>query len=199
MITLKLDSVLYGFANSRIMLYTATEWLYSPLVNILLKRTFSVTPLRNLPVNKRLRNFGWIPFVANSSSMYTKNLFAPPTSDLLEKLALIFLYNFHRNHILLTLKMKRLSPKINVKNIKTPWWNKEKALFRLPKTQFPFIWNLDILHQQIVQSVVWHQGNLHNNLFCKLTISAYSIEPKDIVIASGIKLSVRCSFISTPL
>ena len=30
--------------------------LYSPLVNILLRRTLSVTPLRNLPVNKRLRN-----------------------------------------------------------------------------------------------------------------------------------------------
>ena len=51
--------------------------------------------------------------------MYTKICFAPQTSDLLEKLALIFLYNFNRDHILLTLKIKKLSPKINVKNIKT--------------------------------------------------------------------------------
>ena len=48
-----------------------------------------------------------------------KNLFVPQTSDLLEKLALIFLYNFHSDHILLKLKMKKLLRKINVKNIKT--------------------------------------------------------------------------------
>ena len=45
-------------------------------------------------------------------------MFAPQTSDLLEKLALIFLYNFYREHSLLKLKNKKLSPKINVKNIK---------------------------------------------------------------------------------
>ena len=50
--------------------------------------------------------------------MYTKFLFAPQISNLLEKLALIFLYNFHCDHILLALKIKKLSPKINVKNIK---------------------------------------------------------------------------------
>ena len=51
-----------------------SRWItvYSPLVNILLRRTLSIAPLRNLPVNKRLRNFGLIPFIANSSSMYTK-------------------------------------------------------------------------------------------------------------------------------
>ena len=47
-----------------------------------------------------------------------KNLFAPQTWDLLEKLALIFLYNFHREHGLIKLIRKKLSPKINVKNIK---------------------------------------------------------------------------------
>ena len=47
-----------------------------------------------------------------------KNLIAPQTSDLLEKLALVFLYNFHGDHMLLTLKIKKLSPKTNVKNIK---------------------------------------------------------------------------------
>ena len=47
-----------------------------------------------------------------------KILFAPQTWDLLEKLALIFLYNFHREHVFLKLIRKTLSPKINVKNIK---------------------------------------------------------------------------------
>ena len=47
-----------------------------------------------------------------------KNLFAQQTWDLLEKLALIFLYNFHREHGLIKLIRKKLSPKINVKNIK---------------------------------------------------------------------------------
>ena len=47
-----------------------------------------------------------------------KNLFAPQTWDLLEKLAPIFLYNFHREHGLIKLIRKKLSPKINVKNIK---------------------------------------------------------------------------------
>ena len=35
-------------------------------MNILLRRTLSVTPLRNLPVNKRLRKFGRIQFIAIS-------------------------------------------------------------------------------------------------------------------------------------
>ena len=42
-------------------------------------------------------------------------MFAPQTLDLLEKLALIFLYNFYRDHISLKLKIKKLSPKINGK------------------------------------------------------------------------------------
>ena len=62
----------------------------------------------------------WLNSVYRKFFIYVhKNLFAPQTSDLLEKLALIFLYNFHCDHILLTLKIKKLSPKINVKNIKT--------------------------------------------------------------------------------
>ena len=47
-----------------------------------------------------------------------KNLYAPQTSDLFEKLALIFLYIFHSEHSFLNLKIKKLSPKINVNNIK---------------------------------------------------------------------------------
>ena len=47
----------------------------------------------------------------------TKNLFAPQAQDLLEKLAEILLYNFHREHILLKLKIKKLLRKIKSKNI----------------------------------------------------------------------------------
>ena len=47
-----------------------------------------------------------------------KILFVPDTSGLLEKSALIFLYNFHDEHCWLKLIIKKLSPKINVKNIK---------------------------------------------------------------------------------
>ena len=38
-------------------------------------------------------------------------------------MALSFLYNFHRKHNLLELKIKKLSPKINVKNIKNRVFN----------------------------------------------------------------------------
>ena len=37
-----------------------------------LRLPLSVTPVRILPVNKRLRNFGQIQFIAKSSSIYTK-------------------------------------------------------------------------------------------------------------------------------
>ena len=46
-----------------------------------------------------------------------KNLFAPQDQDLLEKLAEILLYNFHREHILLKLKTKKLLRKIKSKNL----------------------------------------------------------------------------------
>ena len=46
-----------------------------------------------------------------------KNLFAPQAQDLLEKLGEILLYNFHREHILLNLKTKKLLRKIKSKNL----------------------------------------------------------------------------------
>ena len=59
-------------------------------------------------------------FSLSQISIYVhKNLFAQQTLDPSEKLALIFLYNIHHDHILVTLKIKKFSPKINVKNIKT--------------------------------------------------------------------------------
>ena len=61
-----------------------------------------------------------------------KNLFAPQTWDLLEKLALFFLYNFHREYGLIKLIRKKLSPKINVKNIKVEYflahWSSSKEI-----------------------------------------------------------------------
>ena len=46
-----------------------------------------------------------------------KNLFAPQAQDVLEKLAEILLYNFHHEHNLLKLKIKKLLRKINSKNL----------------------------------------------------------------------------------
>ena len=46
-----------------------------------------------------------------------KNLFVPQAQDHLEKLAEILLYNFHREHILLKLKIKKLLRKNNCKMI----------------------------------------------------------------------------------
>ena len=68
-------------------IFTACEYLF--------RWTLSVKPLRNLPVIKRLRQKCWIPFITNSSSLYTSP-FTTQTSDFLEKLGLIFLHNFHR-------------------------------------------------------------------------------------------------------
>ena len=46
-----------------------------------------------------------------------ENLFAPQAQDLLEKLGEILLYNFHREHILLKLKTKKILWKIKSKNL----------------------------------------------------------------------------------
>ena len=68
-----------------------------------------------LPVNKRLRNLGWIQFISKSSPMYTSP-FEPQAPDHLEKLAEILLFNFHREHILLKFKIKKLWRKFISKN-----------------------------------------------------------------------------------
>ena len=46
-----------------------------------------------------------------------KNLFVPQEQELFEKLAESLLYNFHRKHILLKLKIKSLLRKIISKNL----------------------------------------------------------------------------------
>ena len=46
-----------------------------------------------------------------------KNLFALQAQDRFEMLAEILLYNFHREHILLKLKTKKLLRKIKSKNL----------------------------------------------------------------------------------
>ena len=71
----------------------------------------SVTPIRIIPVIKRLRNLGQIQIISISSSIYTKNLFAPQAPDSLEKLAEILLYNFHIEHILLKFEDKKVIAK----------------------------------------------------------------------------------------
>ena len=105
-------------------MFTAVLCYVQPLKNgictaseYFLKLPLSVTPIRIIPVIKRLRNLGRIQFIAKSPSIYTKNLFAPQAQDLLEKLAEILLYNFHREHILLKLKTKKLLRKIKSKNL----------------------------------------------------------------------------------
>ena len=46
-----------------------------------------------------------------------KNLFVPQAQDILEKLVEIRLYNFHREQILLKLKIKKLLRKNKSKNL----------------------------------------------------------------------------------
>ena len=138
--------------------------VYPPLVEILLRRALSVTPLRNLPVNKRLRyltwvfhfssgihgqvwylivsiaswslhsyllrKFVWYHVIAKSPSYVHKNLFAPQTPVLLEKLALFFSLQLSSRTQCATIKNKRLSPIINVENIKT--WGGGCFVFRSP-------------------------------------------------------------------
>ena len=65
------------------------------LVNILFRRTLSVTPLQSLPANKNFEHLAKFN-ILQTLHLYNKNLFLPQTSDLLEKLALIFLNNIHR-------------------------------------------------------------------------------------------------------
>ena len=51
----------------------------------------------------------------------------PQAQDLLEKLAEILLYNFHREHILLKLKIKKLLRKIKSKNLTAGVYQQEKT------------------------------------------------------------------------
>ena len=85
---------------------------HAPLPNIFLKLPLSVTPIRIIPVIKRLNSIYCKIFI-----YIHKNLFAPQAQDLLEKMAEILLYNFHREHILLKLKAKKLLRKIKSKNL----------------------------------------------------------------------------------
>ena len=77
-----------------------------------LKLPLSVTPTQIIPVIFRTKSIYCKIFI-----YMHKNLFAPQAQDLLEKLAEILLYNFHREHILLKLKTKKLLRKIKSKNL----------------------------------------------------------------------------------
>ena len=99
------------------MLYTAFEEReYAPLPNIFrnypfLSRLFELyLSLKDLEIRTNSIHCKIFIYIH-------KNLFAPQAQDLLEKLAEILLYNFHREHILLKLKIKKLLRKIKSKNL----------------------------------------------------------------------------------
>ena len=72
-------------------------------LRIFLRLTLSVTPRDELNLFKI---FIYIH----------KNIFEPQLPDYLEKLVESLLYNFHREHLLLKLKIKKLLRKISSKN-----------------------------------------------------------------------------------
>ena len=79
-------------------------------------------------------------------------MFAPQAQELLEKLAEILLYNFHREHILLKLKIKKLLRKIKSKNLtagfffnsQCPGW--ERVKYKYFYTTVPYIFEC-VTHQ----------------------------------------------------
>ena len=89
---------------------------YAPLTNIFLDYPFLSCLYKFSPVNKRLRNLGRIQFIPKSSSIH-KNLFEPHTPDHWEKFTESLLYNFHREHILLKLKIKNYCKKLGLKTL----------------------------------------------------------------------------------
>ena len=92
-------------------MYIHPLWIFfwdEPFLSRLYEIYLSIKDLENLAEFNLLQNL----HLCTQKSVCATN-FGP-----LEKSALIFLYNFHRKHSLLTLVIKTLSPKINVKNIK---------------------------------------------------------------------------------
>ena len=73
-----------------------------------LRLPLSDTPIRILPVNKILKKFRSNSFYCKIFIYVHKSLLVPQALDLLEKLAECLLYNFHRELILLKLKIKKL-------------------------------------------------------------------------------------------
>ena len=92
------------------MLCTAFEERDMHRFRIFLKLPLSVTPVRIIPVIKRIRKLERIQFIVNFISIH-KNLSEPQAEDFLEKLAEILLYNFHHNHFFLKLKIKKVIAK----------------------------------------------------------------------------------------
>ena len=83
-----------------------------------LKLPLSVTPIRIIPVIKRLRNLGQIQFIAKSSSIYTKICLRHKHKTFWRSWRKFSsTINFHREHILLKLKIKKLLQKIKSKNL----------------------------------------------------------------------------------
>ena len=97
-----------------------------------LKLPLSATPIRIIPVIKRLRNLGRIQFVAKSSSIYTKSSLCHKHKTFWRSWRKFrILYNFHRKHILLKLKIKKLLRKIRSKNLSAEFNVRDELLRKI--------------------------------------------------------------------
>ena len=87
---------------------------YAPLTNI-----FETTPFCHAYTNYHLsiKDFRTNSIYFKIFIYIHKNLFEPHASDHLEKVAESLLYNFHRKHILLKLKIKSYCKKLVLKTL----------------------------------------------------------------------------------
>ena len=112
MIMLKVDST---YTQQILDMQTAVL-CYTQLLNnsILTAWTLSIIPLRNLPVNKRLRKFNWISLIEKISSKCTKICLCHKLQTFGSNWPLFFFTTFIGNTVI----KKKLWPKIIVKNQK---------------------------------------------------------------------------------
>ena len=126
----------------------------------------SATPIRIIPVIKRLK-FRTNSIYCKIFIYIHKNLFAPQAQDLLEKLAEILLYNFHREHILLKLKTKKLLRKFKSKNLTagvlSPRFNTYIRIYYIPcfSNHFYIITFLKLSGGPILITVIVSRGFIH--------------------------------------
>ena len=99
------------------MLCTAFEEWDMHRFQIFLKLPHSVTPIRIIPVIKRLRNLGPIQLIAKSSYIYTQKSVCITSTSPFGEVGGILLYNFHCEHILLKLKTKSYCEKLSLKTL----------------------------------------------------------------------------------
>ena len=108
-----IHSMLFSLRPLSSLGYTIRRNIVLPQDQLFLSRLYEIyLSIKDLEILAKFR-LSQILHLCTQKSVCAANF-----GTFLEKLALIFLHNFHRNHILLTLKIKKLSLKINVKNIK---------------------------------------------------------------------------------